>query len=60
MEKQKVKIGMEHFKIDLSGMKCLIVFYILKNDHCRPKQHHRHQTNLNFAKNNCLKRLNQK
>ena len=59
MEKQKVKIGVEHFRINLSGMKRLIVFYILKSDHCRPTQHH-HQKNLNFAKNNCLKRLNQK
>ena len=30
MEKQKVKIGVEHFRINLSGMKRLIVFYILK------------------------------
>ena len=27
MEKQKVKVGMEHFKINLSGMKCCIVFF---------------------------------
>ena len=27
MEKQKVKVGMEHFKTNLSGMKCCIVFF---------------------------------
>ena len=61
MEKQKVKVDMEHFTINLSNINCLIIFLIKK----RPLQTNtasldESKTDLNFVKNNCLKCLNQK
>ena len=52
MEKQKVKVGKEHFKINLSNRN-VESFFKLKSVHSRATQHH-HQANLNFVRNNCL------
>jgi len=48
MEKQKVKVGLEHFKINMSTtmLTCMQLIINKKCNHCRPKQ----WTKLNFEK----------